>query len=265
MRKLILLLLVMLAVRMAGRAVRRNAEVMAALWLLLGMTATVSTAGTAKSRSTEDRLNSLIPSVFPNTGGTVNGSMTVTGNHQVGGQLLGPSGSGSTLTVGSPTHFSGVAMTVDNGLTSHSNVAADGNVTAGGNMSVAGNHSVGGQMLVNASSSGATLAVGGNAHITSSAQVDGNVTAGGQLLAGGASSSATFAVAGNGHITGALQVDGGITGASLVTGGHSVSGWPISGGSIGTVNGTGASVTIAGGFQNALNSIYNALVSSGLA
>jgi len=195
MRKIVLLLLVVLAVRMAGRAVKRNSEVIALLWVLIGMTASVSTAGTAKSRSTEDRLNGLIPKVFPNTGGTVTGSMTVNGNHFVGGSLFGGSGSGSTLTVGSPTHVSGAGMTVDNGLTSHANVAADGNVTAGGNMSVSGNHTVGGQLL---GSGGGTLTVGSPTHFSGSGlttdntitshgavNADGNVAAGGDVNASG--------------------------------------------------------------------------------
>lgn len=196
--KLLLILLAILAVRMAGRALKHNAEVTAALWLLLGMTAAVSTAGTAKSRSTEDRLNSLIPSVFPNTGGTVNGSMTVTGNHQVGGQLLGPTGSGSTLTVGSPTHFSGVAMTVDNGLTSHGGVSADGNVTAGGNMGVSGNHAVGGS-LTGGGGSGSTLTVASPTHFSgvglttdSTITSHGGVSADGNIHAGGTVSASNF-------------------------------------------------------------------------
>lgn len=49
-------------------------------------------------------------------------------------------------------------------------------------------------------------------------------------------------------------------------GGQTVTGFPIaSGAGIGTANLTTGNVTIAGGFMNALNSIYNALVNSGLA
>lgn len=145
MKKLLLLGLALLAVYMGGRAVKRNSEVLTLLWVLIGMTATASTAGTAKSRSTEDRLNGLIPVVFPNTGGTISGNVTVNGAHAVngnmsvsgshtvggnaavGGSLFGPGGSsGNTLTVGSPTHFNGVGITADNGITSHAGLSAGG-------------------------------------------------------------------------------------------------------------------------------------------
>lgn len=187
MRKLLLVLLVMLAVRMAGRAVRQNAEVMAALWLLLGLTATASTAGTAKSRSTEDRLNGLIPVVFPNTGGTITGSVTVNGNHTIGGNL---SGSGGTLAVSGNQSVSG-AFTTTSTITSHGSVNVDNSITAGGNGSISGSLTVGGNHSVSGQVNANTLSISGAA-TTSGFTSHGGVTADGNIHAGGTISGSNF-------------------------------------------------------------------------
>lgn len=63
MRKVFWVLLALLAVRLAGRAARRQAEVTAMLWELIALIAGMSTSGTPKSRSTEDRLNALVPRI----------------------------------------------------------------------------------------------------------------------------------------------------------------------------------------------------------
>jgi hypothetical protein len=60
-RTLFLLGLALLAVRMAGRAVRHQAALSGILWVLIGQAAMSGTAGTAKSRATEARLNALVP------------------------------------------------------------------------------------------------------------------------------------------------------------------------------------------------------------
>jgi hypothetical protein len=194
MKKLILLFIALLAVRMAGRALRRQSEVTQLLWVLIGMTATASTTGTAKSRSTEARLNGLIPVVFPNTGGTISGSVNVTGNHNVGGSLNGPGGSG-TLSIGTPAHVNGNGMTVDGTLTTHNTLSADGSLSVGGNASVSGNHSVGGSLT---GGGGGTLTIGSPAHVSGNGMTvdgalnshgtvtaDGNVSAGGNVTASG--------------------------------------------------------------------------------
>jgi hypothetical protein len=67
-RKLALILLALVAARMARRALRREAEVVSLLWTLIQVTAGSATmppssANTAKARSTEDRLSALIPRV----------------------------------------------------------------------------------------------------------------------------------------------------------------------------------------------------------
>lgn len=129
MRKLLLLGLALLAAYMGGRALRRNAEVVQLLWALVGMTALTGTAGTAKSRSTEDRLSALIPKVFPNTGGTISGPVTVNGSHTVNGNM---SVSGSH-TVGGQVNAAAVASSgamSSFGFTSHGGLSADGTLNA---------------------------------------------------------------------------------------------------------------------------------------
>lgn len=190
MKKLLLLGLALLAVYMAQRAVRRQAEVLQLAWALLGLTALTSTANTPKTRSTEDRLNNLIPVVFPNTGGTISGSVNVTGNHSVGGSLTGPGGTG-TLTVGSPAHVSGAGMTVDNGITSHAGVVADGNISAGGTGSFASDVEVGGNLR----SSGGTLNVAAAVAMT-----------GGFTANGGSTVHGNFAIDNALHVSG-IQID----------------------------------------------------------
>lgn len=175
--RLLMLAVALLAVRMAGRAFKRDTEVMAALWALTCMTALAGAGTTPKARSTETRLNILIPKVFPNTGGTINGSVTVNGGHSVNGNM---SVSGSH-TVGGQVNAGTVSVSgaaTSSGFTSHGNVAADSHVTAGGNVSANGNVSAGGQVLVNGASTSAQLGVNGSAHITGNHQVDGTLSAG---------------------------------------------------------------------------------------
>lgn len=153
---LLLILLAMVAVRMAGRAARRNADVMAALWLLLGMTATASTSGTAKSRSTEDRLNSLIPAVFPNTGGTITGSVTVNGNHNVGGQLnVNGAGGSANVAVNGNVHATSTGQ-FDGGVTT-----SVVNATSGSTSEFSGGIHAAGDILSDAALRGTTLYVNG--------------------------------------------------------------------------------------------------------
>jgi hypothetical protein len=151
MKKLLLLLLAILAARMAARALRRETEVVSLLWTLVGMTAMAGNlANTPKTRSVEDRLNSLVATVgpqaanaFPKTGGTVTGSVVVTGNHQVNGSMAGAGG--GTLEVGAGLHSSGTVV-ADSGL-STSNVSSNGGSTNefSGPIHTAGNAQVDGQ------------------------------------------------------------------------------------------------------------------------
>lgn len=171
MRKLLLLGVALLAAYLAGRAVKRNAEVITLLCVLTGLSATASLANTPKTRAVEDRLNALVPAVgavtatanaaqatassaqatadnsLPLTGGTVNGNVTVNGAHTVNGQVnaqaISASGAGTTY-----------------GFTSHGDVAADGNVYVGG--AIAGS---GGGALENSS----------GIHTSGNLQADGQV------------------------------------------------------------------------------------------
>jgi hypothetical protein len=241
MKKLLLLGIALVAVYMGGRAVKRNAEVLQLLWALIGMTAMASTANTPKTRSVEQRLNTLVPVVFPNTGGTITGNVDVTGNHTVGGQLLVNATGSATMEVGGNSHVTG-GMQVD------------------GNHVVGGAITTGGQVLVNTATSGATFAVNGNGHITAGMQVDGAVTTGGQVLVNNASSGATFAVNGNGHITSGLQVDGLMqlsTGSGMPQSAPSTCGSPA-----GLV--TGSALTWANSATSTINSLRSAMISAGV-
>lgn len=165
--KLLLLLgLALLAAHLGRKAAKANAELIQALWAVVGMVALTGTANTPKTRNVEDRLNALVPVIFPNTGGTISGPVTVNGNHTVNGTLYGTAlhvnGTGSaTFEVNGNGHITS-GMTVD------------------GNHVVGGSVSAGGQVLVGGASSSATFAVNGNGHVTAGFQVDGQlVTASG--------------------------------------------------------------------------------------
>jgi hypothetical protein len=67
MRKLFLILLALLAARMAKRALARGAgqyaEIMAALWSLTSMIAATGTVNTSKAYNIEQRVNALVPRI----------------------------------------------------------------------------------------------------------------------------------------------------------------------------------------------------------
>jgi len=108
MKKWLLLGVALLAAYIGTRAVKRNAEVIQLVCALIGMTAAAGLAGTPKTRSVEHRLNALIPTVFPNTGGTVTGPVTATGP-------VGSTGSGTSEFTGG-IHSAGV-VEADGGVT----------------------------------------------------------------------------------------------------------------------------------------------------
>jgi hypothetical protein len=129
----------------------------------------------AKARSTEDRVNALVPVVgtaaaqaanaFPKTGGTVSGSVTVTGSHTVNGQV-----NANTLSV------SGNATTSGN-HTVHGSLISDNSVSAGG--SVSGSNFSGGSIHVsgNAQADGTIFSgsfSGGSIHVSGNALADGS-------------------------------------------------------------------------------------------
>lgn len=241
MKRIFLVALALLAVYMGKRALRRENEIAKLLWALLAATA-LSTASTPKTRSVETRLNSLVPQVFANTGGTINGNTVMNGNHTVNGAQA----VNGNVTVSGNLNGSGTALKNTNGIHSSASVQADGNVIAGG------------QLLVNGASGGATAEVVGNGHFTTDLQADNRVIALGQLLVGGASSSATLAVAGNAHITSGVQIDGTLNGGPVVVGGQGAVS-PVTGGTPSSYN-----TTWAGQVGSAINGIINRLNASGL-
>jgi len=159
MKRIFMLLVVMLTLWLAGKAAKRQAQVFQVLWMLVAMTASLGTANTAKTRSIENRLNALVPVVFPNTGGTITGNVDVTGNHTVGGsvsagnQLFVNATGSATAEIGGNAHITST-LQVDSAITSGSSISA------------------GSQLLVNATGS-AAMEIGGNGHITGGFQVDG--------------------------------------------------------------------------------------------
>lgn len=120
----------------------------------------------AKARSTEDRVSALVPVIgaaatqaanaYPKSGGTISGSVTVTGSHTVNGQV-----NANTLSV------SGAATTGGN-HTVHGTLAADNNVNAGGTVS-------GGAGSFGSVSSGPYS--GASIHVSGNALADGSMTA----------------------------------------------------------------------------------------
>lgn len=191
-KTLLLLGIALLAAYLGARALKRNAEVVQLLCALIGMTATASLANTPKTRSVENRLNALVPVVFPNTGGKITGNVDVTGNHTVGGQLLVNATGSATMEVGGNAHVTST-LQVDNAVTSGTSVSAGTQILAGG------------------ASGSATMEVNGNGHVTSTLQVDGTMSTGANLQVNTSSGSATLEVNGNGHITSGLQVGGALT------------------------------------------------------
>lgn len=136
------------------------------LMTLLAAFAWVALSGAstaAKARSTEDRLTALIPTVFPRTGGTISGSVTVTGNHAVSGQV-----SANTLSV-SGNASTGGSHTVNGTLTASSGVLA-ASLHSTGNVQVDGAHTVNGTLTTFSGIEGAS------SHVTGNAQVDGQVS-----------------------------------------------------------------------------------------
>lgn len=235
MKKVLLLAMALAAAYLAVRAARRNAETITLLCVLIGLSATASTANSPKTRAVEDRLNSLIPVVFPNTGGTVNGSMTVTGNHTAANVIAQ-----NQVLVNGASSSARLAVLGDAHITS--TLAADGGLSTSGNLSASGSASLGsvatnsvnssGQVLVNGASSGAAFAVNGDAHITSTATIDGGVSTGSsvnarQLTANASGGQDLEVGSGGGHIGGPLQVDGNMTF-------HSMNGQGLPMGTLGT-------------------------------
>lgn len=152
--------------------------------VLLAAFAWVSLSGAtvaAKARSTENRLNSVIPTIFPNTGGTIHGSVTVNGAHSVNGNMsvsgshtVGGQVNSSTLSV------AGNATTAGN-HTVHGSLFSDNSVTAGGGFSGGSMH-VSGNAQADGSFSAGSVSTGhydgSSIHVSGNALADGSFSAG---------------------------------------------------------------------------------------
>jgi len=183
-KHLVILALAALATWMASRAVKRieaepHAQIMAALWAVLACSIQLNAANTPKTRAIEDRLNSVIPTIFSNPGGTINGSVTTNGSHTVNGQVnsnslsvSGNSSTGGSHTVGGQVNSNTLSVsgnaTTGGTHTVHGGANVDGNVAAGGN--------VNGSTLSN--SSGSTNEMNGGIHSGGSVVADGSLRAG---------------------------------------------------------------------------------------
>jgi hypothetical protein len=112
----------------------------------------------AKAVTTEARVNGLIPTVnaaygtannaLPKSGGTVTGSLTVNGDHLIGGTLYG-AGFGSVTTTN--LHASSGGITADNDITAHGNMISDNNVTASASLSCTNGVNVNGNLAISSS------------------------------------------------------------------------------------------------------------------
>jgi hypothetical protein len=157
------------------------------LMVLLAAFAWVAMSGAsvaAKARSTEDRVNNLIPVVgaaataaanaYPKTGGTISGNVTVTGSHTVNGQI-----NSNTLSVSGNATTSG-NHTVHGSLISDNNVSAGGQVSggsfSGGSIHVSGNAQADGSFSAGSVSTGHYD--GSSIHVSGNAQADGSLSAG---------------------------------------------------------------------------------------
>lgn len=149
---------------------------------IYGLVVLGATGGnTAKSYTTEQRLNNLVPIIFPNTGGQINGNVNVSGTHSANQIYAGGTSGGSASVTGTTAHFT-------------SNTQTDGNHAIGGDANVSGQ--------VNASAvaaSGAMSSFGFTSH--------GGLSADGTLSA--ANFSGTFSGSHSGSYAGGQSRPGG--------------------------------------------------------
>ena len=135
----------------------------------------------AKARSTEDRVNALVPAVgtaytlasnaFPRTGGTVSGNVTVNGSHTVNGTIAGSQfeGTGGAMENSGGIHSSGV-VEADSGVSTSS-------VNASGGYEGASIHVSGASEADGGFTTGSSFE-GGSIHVSGNAEADGSFSAG---------------------------------------------------------------------------------------
>jgi hypothetical protein len=228
-----------------------------ALFIYLAVSMNVVT-NTAKTRAIEDRVGNLEAMTYPNTGGTINGSVAATGNVQVNGYVYGSGG--GTLENNSNIHTSGV-LQADSGVTT-SGVNSSGQVIAGGAggsaaLEVGGSGHLTANLQVDGTataSSGLNVSGGienDSMHASANVQIDGAATVNGGLTSGGGIATASM------HSTGNVQIDGNLNGGPVVVGGQA---------GVSTVGSAGGSysATYEDTLASAINGIISRLNSSGL-
>lgn len=205
--------------------------------------------------------NANVRFVVTDTGANINGTLSVSGNANVGnlgiGGLITATGNlnaGNIITAG--------LMSSTGNITTGGLITATGNIT-GGNLVTAGN--IYGANLLSIGTTGADFNIigstqttadtaGGNINITAGVS-NGNAVGGGLYITGGSSSAGTGIANG-----GLVQITGGTGGASGLGGKVTISGGGSSNANAalaaniqvnaGTVAGTGGSITVSGGNAN---------------
>jgi hypothetical protein len=95
------------------------------------MAGMVTAKASAKAYSAHHRIDQLVPVVagkYDKTGGTVSGSVIVTGDHTIQGSLFG---TGGTISAGDAFHVVSNDFTTDGRITGHGNMGVDGNIIGG--------------------------------------------------------------------------------------------------------------------------------------
>jgi hypothetical protein len=121
------------AVYLAASEIGKDKLKLTGLFVLASasMAGMVTTKASSKAYSAHHRIDQLVPVVagkYDKTGGTVSGSVTVTGDHTIQGSLFG---TGGTVSVGDAMHVVTNDFTADGRITAHGNCGVDGNITGG--------------------------------------------------------------------------------------------------------------------------------------
>jgi hypothetical protein len=119
------------AVYLAASELGKDKLKMTGLFVLASasMAGMVTAQSSSKAKNVETRLAAHVAATAPAVnlvanGGTIGGSLTVSGDHHVSGSLYGASG---TLSIGDGTHVVGNSFTSDGRITGHDDAALDTN------------------------------------------------------------------------------------------------------------------------------------------
>ena len=246
-----------------------------ALLVLVWGSAMVSTANTAKARSTEDRLAAQVTATAPavnlvTNGGTIGGSLTVNGDHTV---------TGNTVTDGSHTVYG--ALGVHTNATVLGTMGVSGSTSLNGGATISGTLgldtlSVGGDATVNGDHTViGSLGVHQNATILGTAGVSGNTTLNTLGVNSNATVEGTFGVNSTATIYGSAGVHGNMTVLGTVNGANIPSSPP--GSAPAPPTGTGGASSYCGNFytgsgaanwaqniSDSVDQVISALISAGI-